>query len=281
MSSLYMPALELECPEEDHSHLPASIDAAFPTHASIDEQAATEQQQQQQQQAAAASAEQELALVPHLSRFTGPHIIPLHDIAYWTDGMRAMQAELLVSMRAFARPASLNQPKSSAVVRELLDGDDDEEAEVFYAGNRLLQRLINHCDETGNVRHMLLVLCYHLKHVVEQQRKYESKEQSRRRRLRRQQANAAVAPLPPAAAAPSPSTNAASSSSTSSNEPPMFPRSDHWLPSLMFNIRLIIQTLLTRMHCEERESFFKHLKRRPDIAKARSQQRRSCGSFEG
>ena len=274
MSSLYLPAVEHEGPQDDHSHLPASIEPAFPTHATIDEQSPTAQQQQQrQQQAAAESAEQELALVPQLSRLTGQHTVPLHDLPYWTDGMKSMHTELLVSMRGFVRPASLNQPKRTAVVRDLLHSDEAEEAEIFYAGNRLLQRLIDHCDETGNVRHMLLVLCYHLKHLVEQQRKYESKEQSKRRRLRRQQQNAtaAVAPVPSSttAATADTSTSARPASTTSSTtcEPPVYPRDNHWLLSLMFNVRLMVQTLLTRMHCEERESFFRHLKRRPDIAK--------------
>ena len=267
MSSLYLPAVELDCPEDDHSHIPAaSIDPAFPTHAHIDQQSTTEQQQQQQQQAATENAEQELALVPYLCRLTGQESVPLHDFAFWTDGMRAMHTELLVSMRGFVRPASLNRPKRSAVVRDLLDSDEDEEAEIFYAGNRLLQRLINHCDETGNVRHMLLVLCYHLKHLVEQQRKYESKEQSRRRRLRRQQQHTEGA-VAPASASNTATPASKASASSSSCAPPVFPREGHWLPSLMSNIRLIVQTLLTRMHCEERESFFRHLKRRPDIAK--------------
>ena len=273
MSSLYLPAVDLDCPEDDHSHLAASIESAFPTHAIIDEQSPASKRQQQQ--AAADSAEQELILVPQLSRLTGQRTVLLHDMSYWTDGMRSMQSELLVSMRGFVRPASLNQPKRVAVVRELLDSDEDEEAEIFYAGNRLLQRLINHCDETGNVRHMLLVLCYHLKHLVEQQRKCESKEQSRRRRLRRQQqVSAAAAPVTPSSKSAAASTNpsahsaaSASSSSSSTCEPPVYPREGHWLLSLMFNVRLIVQTLLTRMHCEERESFFRHLKRRPDIAK--------------
>ena len=273
VSSLYLPAVEVAHHEHNHSDLPAPIVPAFPSHATINEQSPTARQHQLP---AAADVEQESVLVvPHLSRLIGEHTVPLHDLAYWTDGMRAMQTELLVSMRGFVRPASLNKPKRTAVVRELLDGDEDEEAEIFYAGNRLLQHLINHCDETGNVRHMLLVLCYHLKHMVEQQRKYESKEQSRRRRLRRQQhlsaTLAAVSHTPNSTAAVSvhSSAHSASSASSSSNtcEPPTYPRDGHWLPSLMFNVRLILQTLLTRMHCEERESFFRHLKRRPDIAK--------------
>ena len=279
LSSLYMPAAELDCPEADHSHLPASIDAAFPTHAILDEQSpATKQLQQLQQQAAAESAELELALVPQLSRLTSQHAVPLHDLPYWTDGMKSMQTELLVSMRGFTRPASLNRPKRAAVVRELLDGDEDEEAEIFYAGNRLLQRLINHCDDTGNVRHMLLVLCYHLKHLVEQQRKHEAREHSRRRRLRRHHLHASAinaSDMPAsstttAASGTKPQSHSAPTVSphTTISAPPVFPGEGHWLLSLMLNVRLVVQTLLTRMYCEERESFFRHLKRRPDIARA-------------
>ena len=175
-------------------------------------------------------------------------------MSYWTDGQVVLRAEI----------ASLHDFGSRQ--RDDEDGVDDESVKL---SNAQLQLLVNAAQDSGNVRHSLLVLSYHLRHLVEQQRKHEARIHFRQRQLHKAQllqhvaaANPVdlTAPLPPLSNMPPPPP------ASSALSPPTFPSAGHWLLCLMSNVRLILQTLLERLPCQQRELFFVHLRRRPELS---------------
>ena len=188
--------------------------------------------------------------LPALTRLSSSAPISLSDFAFWTDGQVQLRDEI----------SSLHHFGSRR-----RDEDDGVEEEVLKVSNRALQSLVNAAQDSGNVRHTLLVLSYHLRHLIEQQRKHEARIKFRQRQLQKAQLLLAASHTPGDLTAPLPPLNSSTlplpTSSTSS--PPTFPGEGHWLLCMMSNVRLILQTLLERLPCHHRELFFQHLRRRP------------------
>ena len=235
----------------DHSALPSSVDAPFPT-------ALPATRSPVAVRPSPAKAASPFSL-PSLTRLCSTEPIALSDIPYWTDGQVALHAEI-AALHAFGSRG---------------EDEDDGEAAVKVS-NAALQRLVNAAHGSGNVRRLLLVHCYHLRHLIEQQRKHEARHQYRQRQTlkRHHQQRAAIsalglaAPLPDALPPPSPAKTLSATDTTSQPQStaPTFPGEGHWLLCLTSNIRLLVQTLLERLPCHHRELFFQHLRRRRDLS---------------
>ena len=226
-------------PESDSTTLPSSFDAPFPTAAPSPPSPTT------------------FPTPPLTSSFTLPSLIrlasstpvPLSDFSYWTDGQVALTAEV-AALHCFGA----------------FESEEGVEDDAVRVSNEQLQRLVNSAPQSSNLRHLLLVLSYHLRHLVDLQRKHEARQQHRQRlqakQLRQQQS--AFNPLD--VAAPLPSTHPPPIALLPTPSPPTFPAAGHWLLCLMSNVRLLLQTLLERLPCHHRELFFTHLRRRRDLS---------------
>ena len=203
-----------------------------------------------------------LCPTPFLSRLCSAVTVPLEALEYWTDGQLQLNHEIVVTLRSLA--ALPHQPPAAGEEED----DTDEDAMVGNSSTRLLQQLVDDAADSGNMRHMLLVLCYHLRHLVEQQRKWEARQSFRQKQSSRQQrhsTSAAAGQLLVPTHARSTLPLPAPSSSSLSSSPPVCPAEGHWLLCLMSSVRLLLQSLLERLPCQHRELFFRHLRRRRDI----------------
>ena len=234
---------DVDClPESEHSGLPAVLDAPFPAPLPPTRPATSN----------LLPPSTSAFSLPSLTRLCSSTPIALSDFSYWTDGQVALTAEI-AALHSFGACHDSEVSPDDAV----------------RVSNGQLQLLVNSAPESSNLRHLLLVLSYHLRHLLEQQRKHEARQLYRQRQLAKlqRQQRSTFNPLDVAAPLPAPLTlSLPTTSSTSALSPPSFPEAGHWLLCALSNVRLIVQTLLERLPCHHRELFFQHLRRRRDLA---------------